>query len=224
MTAPSTPTIRQSRTGNEDVILAAAEIVFAERGYDGATTAAIASTAGLPKANLHYYFATKEQLYRRVIGRILDAWLDAADAFDATECAEDALARYIAAKMDLARERPHGSRLFASEIMRGAPVAQDFLVTTLKHWVEQRSAVVERWIRQGQLRPIDPKTLFYMIWAATQHYADFAHQIAALNGGEPLSAAAFEASKTQLTGMILGGVTSSARSASPVTYAASSGT
>ena len=214
MTAPSTP-IRLSRTGSEDAILAAAEVVFAERGYDGATTAAIATAAGLPKANLHYYFATKEQLYRRVIARILDAWLDAADAFDAMDSAQDALTRYIAAKMDLARERPHGSRVFASEIMRGAPVAQDFLVTTLKRWVEERSAVVERWIRQGQLRPIDPKTLFFMIWAATQHYADFAHQIAALNDGEPLSAAAFEASKVQLIGMVLGGVASPKQSVRP---------
>ncbi len=220
MSAPSPPPIRPSRTGSEDAILAAAEIVFAERGYDGATTAAIAAAAGLPKANVHYYFATKEQLYRRVIARVLDAWLDAADAFDAMDSAQEALTRYIAAKMDLARERPHGSRVFASEIMRGAPVAQDFLVTTLKRWVEERSAVVERWIRQGQLRPIDAKTLFFMIWAATQHYADFAHQLAALNGGEPLSPAAFEASKAQLIGMILGGVATR----TPVTYAASSAT
>lgn len=220
MTAQSPPPIRPSRTGSEDAILAAAEIVFADRGYDGATTAAIAAAAGLPKANVHYYFATKEQLYRRVIARVLDAWLDAADAFDAMDSAQEALTRYIAAKMDLARERPHGSRVFASEIMRGAPVAQDFLVTTLKRWVEERSAVVERWIRQGQLRPIDPKTLFFMIWAATQHYADFAHQIAALNGGEPLSTTAFEASKAQLIGMILGGVATR----TPVTYAASSAT
>ena len=148
-TLDRTPPLRASRAGSQDAILAAAETVFAERGYDGATTAAIAVAAGLPKANVHYYFATKEQLYRRVIARVLEAWLDAADAFDAMDSAQEALTRYIAAKMDLARERPHGSRVFAKEIMRGAPVAQDFLVTTLKPWVEARGAVIERWIRPG---------------------------------------------------------------------------
>ena len=200
------PGRRASRISTEDAILSAAEAIFAEKGYDGATTSAIAAAASLPKANVHYYFATKEQLYHRVIAGILEAWLDAARAFDEFGSATDALSRYIGAKMDLARERPHGSRVFAKEIMRGAPVAQDFLDTTLKGWVEKRARVVRRWIAEGQLRPIEPKTLFFMIWATTQHYADFAHQIASLNDGAPLSDAAFEAAKAQVIAVILGGV------------------
>lgn len=198
---------RRNRAGQEDAILAAAEIAFADGGFDGTTMASIAAAAGLPKSNLHYYFATKEQLYRIVIGRVLDAWLDAASAFEETDDAADALRRYIAAKMDLSRERPHGSRVFASEIMRGAPIAQHFLDTTLRTWLDDRARVVLRWIRQGQLEPIEPRTLFFMIWATTQHYADFAHQIASLNGGEPLSDAAFEAAKREVTSIILQGVT-----------------
>ncbi len=197
---------RATRINSEDAILAAAEAIFAERGFDGATTAAIAAMAGLPKANVHYYFSTKERLYREVIRRILDAWLDAARAFDEVDSAREALARYIVAKMDLARERPFGSRVFAKEIMRGAPVAQDFLETTLKSWIDDREAVVRRWIRQGQLRPVEPRTLFYLIWATTQHYADFAHQIATLNGGEPLSDESFAAAKTHVIAIILQGV------------------
>ncbi len=208
---------RASRISTEDAILSAAEAVFAEKGYDGATTSAIAAAAGLPKANVHYYFATKEQLYRRIIAGILGTWLDAARAFDEFGSAAEALERYIGAKMDLARERPYGSRVFAKEIMRGAPVAQDFLDTTLKAWVEERARVVRRWIGEGQLRPIEPRTLFFMIWATTQHYADFAHQIAALNDGAPLSDAEFEAAKAQVIAIILAGVelTDSPRSTAP---------
>ena len=197
---------RATRANSEDAILAAAETVFAEKGFDGATTAAIAAVAGLPKANVHYYFQTKEQLYRKVIRRILDAWLDAARAFDEVDSAREALARYIAAKMDLARDRPYGSRVFAKEVMRGAPVAQDFLETTLKTWVDDREAIVRRWMRQGQLRPVEPRTLFFMIWATTQHYADFAHQITTLNGGAPLSNESFEAAKAHVIAIILNGV------------------
>ena len=212
---------RASRVGSQDAILAAAEVIFAERGFDGATTAAIAAAAGLPKANVHYYFATKQQLYRQVIGRVLDAWLDAARAFDEVDSAREALSRYIGAKMDLARERPHGSRVFAKEIMSGAPVAQEFLELTLKPWIDARSKVVERWIRQGQLRPIAPRTLFYMIWATTQHYADFAHQIVTLNEGSPLSDDAFADSKRQVIAIILGGVDVPPYARADMTYATS---
>lgn len=194
------------RAGHEESILRAAEAVFGERGFEGATTAEIAARAGLPKANLHYYFATKAALYRRVLEGVLEAWLAAADTFDGTSEPAEALGRYIAAKMDLARDRPHGSRIFAREILRGAPEIQDFLETKLRDWVEARSAVVTRWISAGALRPLEPKALFYMIWASTQHYADFAHQIATLNGGAPLDAPAFERAKRQVVETIVAGV------------------
>ena len=194
------------RTGHEDGLVAAAEAVFAERGFAGATTAEIAARAGLPKSNLHYYFQTKAELYRRVLEGVLRAWLAAADTFESSVDPGEALGRYIAAKMDLARARPQGSRIFASEILRGAPEIQDFLETTLRDWVAARSAIVERWIAEGFLRPIEPRTLFYMIWASTQHYADFAHQIATLNGGEPLSDKAFEEAKQQVVTTLVAGV------------------
>ena len=88
--------------------------------------------------------------------------------------------------MDLAREMPLSSRIWASEIMRGAPVIQDFLETTLTQWVRSREAVVRKWIAAGKIRPIEPKFLFYMIWATTQHYANAAHEVATLEGGRPL--------------------------------------
>jgi TetR/AcrR family transcriptional regulator len=197
------PSIRE---GNERAILAAAETVFAERGFGGATMAAIAERAGVPKANIHYYFPTKERLYRAVIERVLTAWLDAAHSFDASDDAREALTAYIGAKMDLAREMPLSSRIWASEIMRGAPVIQDFLDTTLTQWVRSRERVVRRWIAAGKLRPIEPKFLFYMIWATTQHYANAAHEIASLEHGRPLDDEMFERAKRQVVETILGGV------------------
>ncbi len=151
------------REGNERAILAAAESVFAEHGFAGAAMAQIAARAGAPKPNVHCYFPTKAELYRAVI--------------------DEALTAYIEAKMDLAREMPPGSRIWASEIIRGAPFIQDFLETTLRQWAPSREAVVRRWIAEGRLQPIEPIFLFYMIWAATQHYANAAHEIATLENG-----------------------------------------
>ncbi len=196
------------RAGLEEAILKAAEIEFADKGFEGATTSAIAARAGLPKANLHYYFTTKTVLYRRVMESVLSAWLDAAQVFDSAGSAEDALARYIGAKMDLARDRPLGSRIFAREVIRGAPVIQDFLDTTLAEWMRSRSAIVRGWIDKGELRSLDPKVLFYTIWATTQHYADFATQIATLNGGEPLDDEGFAAAKRQVVATLLRGISS----------------
>jgi TetR/AcrR family transcriptional regulator len=197
------PTIREE---NERAMLEAAERVFAEQGFAGATTAAIARSAGVPKANLHYYFATKEGLYRAVIERVLNAWLNAASSFDTSEDPREALSAYICAKMDLARAMPLASRIWSAEIMRGAPIIQDFLDTTLSQWVAKREAAIRRWIAAGKLKPIEPKVLFYMIWATTQQYANAAHEMATLNGGEPLDDAAFERAKSQVIATILGGV------------------
>jgi len=196
------PTVRAE---NQRALLEAAEALFAEQGFAGATTAAIAKRAGVPKANLHYYFPTKEALYRAVIERVLTAWLFAVP-FDANQEPREALASYIGAKMDLAREMPLASRIWAAEIMRGAPIIQDFLDTTLTDWVAARERAVKRWIAAGKLKRIEPKVLFYMIWATTQQYANAAHEISTLNGGRPLDDAAFERAKAQVIETILGGV------------------
>ncbi len=198
------------REVNERAILAAAETVFAERGYSGATMSMIAARAGSPKANIHYYFPTKEGLYRAVIAQVLTAWLDAAASFDTSDDPVEALTAYIRAKMDLAREMPLSSQIYASEIMRGAPVIQDFLDNTLSEWVRSRSAVVRRWIAEGKLRPVEPKYLFYMIWATTQHYANATHEMATLEGGAPLGEEAFERAKRQAAETVLFGVAAGA--------------
>jgi TetR/AcrR family transcriptional regulator len=196
------PSIREE---NERAILAAAEAVFAEQGFGGATMAAIAAIAGVPKPNVHYYFPTKERLYRAVVERILTVWLEAASSFDTSDDPAEALTSYIGAKMDLARTMPLGSRIWASEIMRGAPAIQDFLDTTLTRWVRSREKVVRRWIAAGKLRPIEPRVLFYLIWATTQQYANAAHEIATLENG-PLDDEAFERAKRQVVEIILNGV------------------
>ena len=196
----------QARAENERLILEAAEAVFAEYGFKGATTGKIADRAGIPKANLHYYFPTKELLYRQVVENIFHIWLDAANTFDDCDNPEEALTSYISAKMDISRQHPMGSKVWANEILHKAPVIQDYLETTLDEWTKSRISVIERWIKEGKMAPVDPRTLLYMIWATTQHYADFNHQIETLNAGKPLSDEQFETAKKTVVGIILAGV------------------
>jgi len=140
-----------------------------------------------------------------VIGRVLKAWLSAADTFDTSDDPAEALTGYIGAKMDLARQMPLASRIWANEILRNAPIIQDFLDTTLTQWVRSREAVVRKWIAAGKLRPLEPRHLFYMIWATTQQYANAAHEIATLEGGN-LKDRDFAKAKRQVVDIIVSGV------------------
>jgi TetR/AcrR family transcriptional regulator len=194
------------RRENEKLILQAAEKVFAEAGFGGATMQLIADVAGLPKANLHYYFPTKEALYRSVVENIFQIWLHAADVFDAAPGPAEGIGAYIDAKMEISRRYPEGSKVWASEVMHGAPVIQDYLETTLRDWTSGRAAVINRWIAEGKMAPVNPEHLLYMLWATTQHYADFGHQIETLNGGKPLSDKQWNAAKAGVKGIILRGI------------------
>lgn len=191
------------RRENVTKIMAAAESVFAEKGFKGASVGAIADRANVPKPNVYYYFGTKEDLYRRVIEDVCGIWLHAADTFDVSDDPEDAIRSYVDAKMDLARERPNGSRLWAIEMASGAPFLQTYLKETVKPWLESREKVLQGWIAEGRLKPMNTRYFFYMIWATTQNYADFEAQINIMNDGEPLSDHQFAEAKESVIRMVL---------------------
>jgi len=197
---------KEIRQENERLILNAAEKTFAEAGFGGATMQLIADVAGLPKANLHYYFPTKEALYRQVVQAIFQDWLKAADVFDAAPGPVEGIGAYIDAKLEISRRHPAGSKVWASEVMHRAPVIQDYLETTLVEWTEGRMAVIQRWIDEGKMDAVNPRHLLYMLWATTQHYADFGHQIETLNSGKPYSDAQWDEVKTSVKTIILKGI------------------
>lgn len=202
----STPTSRrQTRQVNESAILRAAERVFARAGFEGATMADIADEAGLPKANLHYYFGAKRALYRAVLDAVLHDWLAPLDAITPEADPRTALRHYIELKMALAAERPHASRVFANELLHGAPVVLDLLRTDLRQQVLTKAAVIDGWIAAGRMAPVDSVHLFFTIWAATQTYADFDVQIHAVLGTEPNPATDTPRATAHVTSLILRG-------------------
>lgn len=177
----------QIRKSNENRILGAAEKVFARAGFSGATMASIATASGLPKANLHYYFGSKDVLYRAVLARTLSDWLAPAQAITADADPRAALEQYIRVKMALSAKRPDGSKVFANEMLHGAPVVHAILKSELRPLIVEKSAVIQGWIDAGRMAPVDPFHLFFTIWAATQTYADFDVQVCAVLGRKSLS-------------------------------------
>ncbi len=194
------------RAENERLILEAGERIFAQHGFRGSTMQMIADQAGLPKANLHYYFDSKEKLYRCVVEKIFEIWLQAASSFENSDEPKEALKLYIYEKMQISRRHPYGSKVWANEVMQGAPIIHDFLETQLRSWTDGRIESIQAWIAAGKIRPVEPRWVMYMIWATTQHYADFGHQIETLNADAPLSEAQWEAASETVFEVIWNGL------------------
>jgi TetR/AcrR family transcriptional regulator len=193
------------RQANRERILGAAQAIFARAGFNGATMAAIADAAGLPKANLHYYFGSKQALYREVLASTLHEWLLPMDGLVPEADPRAALERYLRAKLALSAARPDASRVFANELLHGAPVLGDMLRTELRAMVRRKAAVIEGWIAAGRMAPVDPVHLFFTMWAATQTYADFDVQVRAVLGRSRLSARDHERAADHVVTLILRG-------------------
>lgn len=194
------------RLKNTEKILLAAEQVFAERGFAGAAMQDIAQLVELPKSNLHYYFKTKEDLYRAVLFNLLDVWKQDALCFELYDDPRVVLTTYIRAKMNHSRTRPHGSKVWASEVMQNAPILGDKLREALYDWAKLKEAKIREWVDSQRILPVAPDYLLYLIWASTQHYADFDYQVTALNGHTPLSDQQFEQAVQTITAVVLRGI------------------
>ncbi|ASJ71725.1 HTH-type transcriptional regulator RutR [Granulosicoccus antarcticus IMCC3135] len=155
--------------------------VFSTNGYRGSTVDQIALTAGMSKANVLYYFKKKEDIYAAVLARTLTVWLDPLESLDPDGDPIEELWKYARQKLHLSRDAPYASRLFANEILQGAPVIRPFLDNELKTLVDAKCAIIQAWIDDGKLIPVSPLHLIFLIWSTTQHYADFDPQIQALN-------------------------------------------
>lgn len=164
------------------LIMSAALKAFAQDGYKGASIQKIADAAQLPKANVLYYFSSKQSLYSEVMASILDMWNSSFDHVNEHDCPAESLAKYIADKMEVSRTNPFSSKVFAIEIINGGSNLDRSFKQQHKLWVQGRVEVIEKWIANGKLSEVDPQFLLYHIWSTTQHYADFSTQIRQLRG------------------------------------------
>ena len=162
---------------NREAILNAALNVFSSEGFRGATLDQIASTAGLSKPNVLYYFASKEAIYTELLSLLLDTWLDPLRDMKGDGEPLDELLAYIDRKLEMSREFPRESRLFANEIVRGAPRILDQIEGPLRKLVDEKAALIAEWSKAGRIAKVDPYHLIFSIWATTQHYADFDVQV-----------------------------------------------
>jgi TetR/AcrR family transcriptional regulator len=183
---------------NQAVILAAGLEVFSQYGFRGSTLDQIAQTAGLSKPNMLYYFSSKDAIYVALLSQLLGDWMKPVYAINPAGDPVEEILKYAKVKLDMSRLYPAESRLFANEIIQGAPRILDVLSGELRDTMQSLAKVVEGWVQQGRIRPVHPHHLFFSIWSMTQHYADFDKQVRAVIGDED----PFEGAEAHLEDMI----------------------
>lgn len=196
---------RDGRRAIQATILEAAAECFASAGLAGARMQDIADKAGIPKSNLHYYYGTKNALYEAVLEQILDHWLTAFDHIRPDADPADAISAYIRQKMADTRQKPVSSRVFANEILSGGKAVEAYLTGHLRDLAQEKASVIERWIADGRMAPVDPLHLFFCLWSNTQTYADFEPQVRAVLGREKLEEADYRAAEDHIVTMTLRG-------------------
>ncbi len=178
---PPRPQTRIQRRNTEAILEAALE-VFSAQGFRGATLDQIAQAAGLSKPNLLYYFPSKEAIHVALLEGLMDIWLAPLRAMDPAGEPKAEIMGYMRRKLEMSREMPRESRLFANEVLQGAPRFIEGIEGDLKTLVDDKAAVIGAWAAAGKIAPVDPYHLIFSIWALTQHYADFDVQVRAVLG------------------------------------------
>ena len=189
-----------------ETILEAALDMFSQHGYRGTTIDQIAEAAGMSKPNLLYYFRSKEDMHVTLMQRLLETWLAPLHELDNSGDPIDELRSYIRRKLEMARDFPRESRLFANEIIQGAPRIMPMIEGELKTLVEEKTAVMRGWMREGKIAKADPYHLIFAIWATTQHYADFDVQVRAVLGPDRGGEGRFEDAARFLEQLFLDGL------------------
>ncbi|QCI14755.1 TetR family transcriptional regulator [Pseudomonas putida] len=193
------------RQKNEQAIIQAAEDEFARHGFKGTSMNTIAVKAGLPKANLHYYFTNKLGLYIAVLSNIIELWDSTFNTLSVDDDPAEALSNYIRTKMEFSRRNPQASRIFAMEVISGGSCLTEYFSADYREWFRGRAAVFEAWIAAGKMDAVDPVHLIFLLWGSTQHYADFATQICQVTGRSRLTKQDMEDASNNLIHIILKG-------------------
>lgn len=182
MTDQNEPQLTRIQQKNRELILEGALTAFSANGFRGATIDQIAEAAGLSKPNVLYYFSSKDEIHKTLLTMLLDMWLGPMLGLNPDGEPLDEVLGYVRAKLRMSRDYPRESRLFAYEILQGAPHLSEILGGRLRTLVDETVAILAQWIDEGRLAKVDPHHLIFSIWALTQHYADFEVQVRAVLG------------------------------------------
>jgi len=201
---PRSATKAGIRSRNQDLILSAAIRLFARKGFDGVRVGEIAAACGLPRANVYYYYPSKQKIYAAAIELVLSGWDQAFEEISSRRQPAEAIEAYIRAKLEYSLSNPDYSRVFAGEMLRGGRFLEQRHLEHIRQVTRERAAVIDEWIRQGRITPVNPYHFFITLWSSTQYYADYHGFVSALLE-RPLSREVISEAAMTITRVVLGG-------------------
>jgi len=199
------PNATTARHRKEKQIIKATEKLVASRGFHGTRMDDIASAAKLPRPNLYYYFPSKRAIYRRILTDLRANWVKAFEQIAVERDPRQAIRDYIRVKIAYSRKHPVPSKVFAMEVIRGSDMLTEDENNQIRALTDEKCAVIERWMDEGRMDRLDARHFFFLLWGATQYYADFEQQIKGILGVKRLTAAQFEVGVATVTKIVLKG-------------------
>ncbi len=195
---PPGPKAERTRT----TVLAAAEQVFAEKGYAAARLEDVATRVGIRRASLVYYFRDKRELYDAVLSDIFGELLNRYRVVLGTpaplpqriEAIVDTWVGYVA-------ERPAVARLLLWEAADGS---QDRVFAAAGHGaavISTLTGAIQEGQRQGLFHPIDPIHFIFTVVGATVFFVAATPRMVPDWPFNPLSPQQLAAHRTQLLGI-----------------------
>ncbi len=171
--APPAARKRLPKAERYDGILAAAEEVFCQVGYDASTVADVALRAGVVEGNVYRYFKSKRELVARVVSDWYSRKLDELETEVAQIASVRSRLRYlIAAHLRSIRDSPRLMRLIIRELRTGDPEFSSIVGELNQRYTAFLRLALEEGVSNGELREDTPVRLLRdMIFGGIEHHA-----------------------------------------------------
>lgn len=203
--------------GTKKAVLDAAEVLFAERGFDAVSLAEVGEAAGVSRGTPSYFFGSKKGLYRAVVERMVEdvkrfvaGVRPHSEVGAAGKSPEDAIAYGIEAYVDFLAARPNFVRMMEREVLDAGRLSEgesEGVAGLLSESLGDPGAgLLAEDLERGPFREVDARQLVVSIIALC--FFPFAHAGGLLKelGFDPYDPAFIEERKRHVTGLVLRGI------------------
>lgn len=196
------PTKDKSRE-TETQVLDAAEQVFAKVGFYGATTQEIAAASGVTKAMIHYYFDSKEKLYRAVLDRILFELIKLVQESRASATTRaERMDLFVRGFFDYVSRHPQFGRLTFMGSGDQSRYFDGIVSTFFRPLFDKGTRFIEEGIAEGEFREVDARQLLLAVYSSCMGYFADAHFISLVIEDDALRAERVQACRETVLDMV----------------------
>jgi AcrR family transcriptional regulator len=211
--APSKVRLRRARTDIREALLQSALVEFGAKGFDGASTRAIAQRVGAHQPQINYHFESKAALWTAAVDYLFGLLTEAMEGVlpanptgvDVTQLAAafaDGIRRFVG----FAAEHPELNQIMVHE----GTAASDRLVwmaeTHVKPFFDGIGPAWQLLRNAGSAAPIDHEILYYvLVGAASLPYVN-APEVRLLTGRDPIDPRWIDAHANGLVAILLPGL------------------